>query len=351
MYAISMRFFSQIWPERRMDKAHRHLDASKNSENKTRNHRLMKLAFVFPGQGAQSVGMMAGFSGNTAVADTLARAGAALSEDIAALIAQGPKEQLDLTTNTQPVMLAASVAAYNAWRAAGGAAPSVVAGHSLGEYSAMVAAGIIGLEDAVRLVRLRAAAMQDAVPAGAGGMAAILGLDDDAVRGACAEAQASGAGVVQAVNFNAPAQVVIAGSKAAVDKACEIAKEKGAKRALPLAVSAPFHSTLMKPAAEKLAAALQNVTLMAPAIALINNVDVASPTEPAQIRDALVRQAWHPVRWVETVQKMRADGVTHIVECGPGKVLQGLVKRIAPELQALAIVDDASIAQTLEALK
>ncbi|MFM2399166.1 MAG: hypothetical protein RL341_1323, partial [Pseudomonadota bacterium] len=196
-----------------------------------------------------------------------------------------------------------------------------------------------------------AAAMQDAVPAGEGGMAAILGLDDDAVRAACSEAQATGAGVVQAVNFNAPAQVVIAGAKAAVDKACEIAKTKGAKRALPLAVSAPFHSTLMKPAAEKLAIALQSVKVNAPQITLINNVDVTSPTEPAQIRDALVRQAWHPVRWVEIVQKMQADGVTHIVECGPGKVLQGLIKRIAPDIACFAIYDDASVAQTLEALK
>jgi [acyl-carrier-protein] S-malonyltransferase len=311
----------------------------------------MKLAFVFPGQGAQTVGMMAGFATNAAVADTMQRASKALGEDLSALIATGPKELLDLTTNTQPVMLAASVAAYNAWRAAGGAAPQVVAGHSLGEYSAMVAAGIMSLEDAVKLVRIRAAAMQDAVPAGEGGMAAILGLDDDAVRAACSEAQAAGAGVVQAVNFNAPAQVVIAGSKAAVDKACEIAKAKGAKRALPLAVSAPFHSTLMKPAAEKLAIALQSVAVSAPQITLINNVDVASPTEPAHIRDALVRQAWHPVRWVEIIQKMQADGVTHIVECGPGKVLQGLIKRIAPDLACFAIYDDASVAQTLEALK
>jgi [acyl-carrier-protein] S-malonyltransferase len=311
----------------------------------------MKLAFVFPGQGAQSVGMMAGFAGNAAVASTMQRASAALGEDLDALIANGPKETLDLTTNTQPVMLAASVAAFNAWRAAGGAAPSVVAGHSLGEYSAMVAAGIMQLEEAVKLVRIRAAAMQDAVPAGEGAMAAILGLDDDAVRAACSEAQAAGSGVVQAVNFNAPAQVVIAGTKAAVDKACEIAKAKGAKRALPLAVSAPFHSTLMKPAAEKLAVALQNVMINAPQITLINNVDVASPTDPAHIRDALMRQAWHPVRWVEIIQKMQADGVAHFVECGPGKVLQGLIKRIAPDAANFAIYDDASITQTLEALK
>jgi [acyl-carrier-protein] S-malonyltransferase len=311
----------------------------------------MKLAFVFPGQGAQTVGMMAGFAGNAAVADTMKRASAALGEDLDALIANGPKETLDLTTNTQPVMLAASVAAYNAWRAAGGAVPSVVAGHSLGEYSAMVAARIIGLEDAVKLVRLRAGAMQDAVPAGEGGMAAILGLSDDDVRAACAEAGAAGVGVVQAVNFNAPAQVVIAGTKAAVDKACEIAKTKGAKRALPLSVSAPFHSTLMKPAADKLAVALAAVSLKSPEIALINNVDVASLTDPVQIRDALVRQAWHPVRWVETIQKMQAEGVTHIVECGPGKVLQGLIKRIAPDVAAFTIYDDASIVQTLEALK
>jgi [acyl-carrier-protein] S-malonyltransferase len=311
----------------------------------------MKLAFVFPGQGSQSVGMLAGFVGNTYVAHTLQRASSALNQDLAALIADGPKETLDLTTNTQPVMLAASVAAYNAWRASGGAAPQVVAGHSLGEYSALVAAEVLPLEEAIKLVRLRAAAMQDAVPAGEGGMAAILGLDDDAVRAACQEAQAAVGGVVQAVNFNAPAQVVIAGAKAAVDQACEIAKAKGAKRALPLAVSAPFHSTLMKPAAEKLAVALDALQLRAPSITLINNVDVASPTEPAHIRDALVRQAWQPVRWVEIIQKMQADGVTHLVECGPGKVLQGLMKRIAPQIASFAIVDNASIAQTLEALK
>jgi [acyl-carrier-protein] S-malonyltransferase len=311
----------------------------------------MKLAFVFPGQGAQSVGMMAGFANNAVVANTLQQASDALGMDLNALIAHGPKETLDLTTNTQPAMLCASVAAYNAWRAAGGPAPQVVAGHSLGEYSAMVAAEMLRLEDAVKLVRLRAAAMQDAVPAGQGGMAAILGLDDDAVRAACTEAQAATGGVVQAVNFNAPAQVVIAGAKAAVDQACEIAKAKGAKRALPLAVSAPFHSTLMKPAAEKLAVALADVPLQAPSITLINNVDVASPTDPMQIRDALVRQAWQPVRWVEIIQAMQASGVTHFVECGPGKVLQGLIKRIAPSAANSAIYDDASIVQTLEALQ
>jgi [acyl-carrier-protein] S-malonyltransferase len=311
----------------------------------------MKLAFVFPGQGAQTVGMMAGFAGNTAVAGTMQRASAALGEDLDALIANGPKETLDLTTNTQPVMLAASVAAYSAWRAAGGVVPQVVAGHSLGEYSALVAAEVLSLEDAVNLVRLRASAMQDAVPAGEGGMAAILGLDDDAVRAACAEAQAAAGGVVQAVNFNAPAQVVIAGNKMAVDQACNIAKAKGAKRALPLAVSAPFHSTLMKPAADKLAVALNALQLRAPSIPLINNVDVASPTDPAQIRDALVRQAWQPVRWVEIIQNMQAGGVTHVVECGPGKVLQGLIKRIAPDIANHAIYDDASVAHTIQALK
>jgi [acyl-carrier-protein] S-malonyltransferase len=311
----------------------------------------MKLAFVFPGQGSQSVGMLAGFVGNAAVAQTMQRASSALQQDLAALIANGPKETLDLTTNTQPVMLAASVATYNAWRAAGGAIARVVAGHSLGEYSALVAAQALGLEEAVKLVRMRAAAMQDAVPAGEGGMAAILGLDDAAVHSACTQAQAAVGGVVQAVNFNAPAQVVIAGNKTAVDQACEIAKGKGAKRALPLAVSAPFHSTLMKPAAEKLAVALDAVQLQAPSITLINNVDVASPTDPVHIRDALVRQAWQPVRWVEIIHAMQAGGVTHIVECGPGKVLQGLVKRIAPELANFAIYDDASIAQTMEALQ
>jgi [acyl-carrier-protein] S-malonyltransferase len=309
----------------------------------------MKIAFVFPGQGSQSVGMLDAWAGNAAVADTLEHASAALGQDLAALIAQGPAEQLNLTTNTQPVMLAAAVAVYRAWIAAGGAAPAMVAGHSLGEYSALTAAGALALEDAVRIVRIRADAMQAAVPVGTGGMAAVLGLDDDAVRSLCARA-AQGE-VVEAVNFNAPAQVVIAGHKAAVERACELARAEGAKRALVLPVSAPFHSSLLKPAAAVLQQALAGFDLSAPEIPLLNNVDVASPADPAAVKDALVRQAWHAVRWVETIQAMKAQGVTHIVECGPGKVLNGLTKRIDRDLTGLAITDPASLQAALEILQ
>lgn len=298
----------------------------------------MTFAFVFPGQGSQSVGMLNAFADHPAVAATLAEASDALGQDIGKLIAEGPAEELNLTTNTQPVMLTAAVAVYRAWQAAGGPTPTVVAGHSLGEYSALVAAGAIAFKDAVPLVRFRAKAMQEAVPVGEGGMAAILGLSDDDVRAACAEA--SVAGVVEAVNFNAPAQVVIAGAKAAVEKACEIAKAKGAKRALPLPVSAPFHSSLLKPASDRLREYLANVTVNAPVIPVINNVDVAVVSDPAAIKDALVRQAASPVRWVETVQKMKGDGITRVVECGPGKVLAGLVKRIDGEIVGDAIFED-----------
>lgn len=308
----------------------------------------MKIAFVFPGQGSQTVGMLAGFAGNPVVEQTLARASAALGQDLAGLIANGPAEQLNLTTNTQPVMLAASVAFHEAWKAAGGPAPALVAGHSLGEYAALVAAEALSLEDAVRLVRIRADAMQSAVPVGQGGMAAIIGLDDDAVRAVCAAA-AQGQ-VVEAVNYNAPSQVVIAGHKEAVERACEGAKQAGAKRALPLPVSAPFHSRLMEPASLKLAEALAAIPVQSPKIPVINNVDVAFPQEPTLIRDALVRQAWHPVRWVETIQTMKAQGVTHVVECGPGKVLTGLTKRIEGELAGLSILDQASLDATLAAL-
>ncbi|MGN7100239.1 ACP S-malonyltransferase [Ralstonia holmesii] len=309
----------------------------------------MTFAFVFPGQGSQSVGMLNAFADHPAVAATLAEASDALGQDIGKLIAEGPAEELNLTTNTQPVMLTAAVAVYRAWQAAGGPTPTVVAGHSLGEYSALVAAGAIAFKDAVPLVRFRAKAMQEAVPVGEGGMAAILGLSDDDVRAACAEA--SGAGVVEAVNFNAPAQVVIAGAKAAVEKACEIAKAKGAKRALPLPVSAPFHSSLLKPASDRLREYLANVTVNAPVIPVINNVDVAVVSDPAAIKDALVRQAASPVRWVETVQKMKADGITRVVECGPGKVLAGLVKRIDGEIVGDAIFDPASLEAVLGQLK
>jgi [acyl-carrier-protein] S-malonyltransferase len=282
------------------------------------------------------------------VAGTVARASAALGQDLGSLIAQGPAEQLNLTTNTQPAMLTAGVAMYEAWRAAGGRQPDVMAGHSLGEYAALAAAQVLQLEDAVRLVRIRADAMQAAVPVGTGAMAAILGLDDDAVRAACA--QASQGQVVEAVNFNAPAQVVIAGHKAAVERACEAAKAAGAKRALVLPVSAPFHSSLLEPAAAVLGKALAEATLSVPSIAVVNNVDVEAPTEPAAIRDALVRQAWHPVRWVETIRAMKAQGVTHVIECGPGKVLTGLVKRIDGELTGLAITDPASLDAALAAV-
>ena len=309
----------------------------------------MKIAFVFPGQGSQSVGMLDAWAQDATVSDTIAQASEALGQDLSALISAGPAEELNLTTNTQPVMLASAVAMYRAWLQAGGQEPSWVAGHSLGEYSALTAAGSLELRDAVKLVRIRADAMQRAVPVGQGGMAAVLGLDDDTVRSVCA--QAAQGEVVEAVNFNAPAQVVIAGHKAAVERACELAKGAGAKRALVLPVSAPFHASLLQPAAEQLAQALAGVDVKAPRIPLVNNVDVASPGDPAAIKDALVRQAWHPVRWVETIQFMKAQGVTHVVECGPGKVLSGLVKRIDRDLVGLSISDPASLQSTLETLK
>ncbi|PLP98982.1 ACP S-malonyltransferase [Cupriavidus pauculus] len=311
----------------------------------------MKFAFVFPGQGSQSVGMLNAFADNPVVRATLEEASTALGQDIGKLIAEGPAEDLNLTTNTQPVMLTAAVAVYRAWLDAGGPVPALVAGHSLGEYSALVAAGVIPFADAVPLVRFRAQAMQEAVPVGEGGMAAILGLSDDDVRAACAEAAAAGVGVVEAVNFNAPSQVVIAGNKGAVEKACEIAKAKGAKRALPLPVSAPFHSSLLKPASDRLRERMAGLTFSAPAIPLVNNVDVAVVNDPAQIKDALVRQAAAPVRWVECVQKMAAEGVTHVIECGPGKVLAGMTKRIDGNLVGGAIFDPASLQETLALLK
>jgi len=303
-------------------------------------------AFVFPGQGSQSVGMLDAWGEHPAVRDTLADASQALGEDIGRLIHEGPKEQLDLTTNTQPVMLAAAVACYRAWMAETGHAPAVVAGHSLGEYSALVAAGSLTLADALPLVRFRAQAMQEAVPVGAGAMAAILGLDADVVRSVCAEVAAAVGEPVSAANYNDPKQTVIAGSKAAVDQACEALKGRGAKRALPLAVSAPFHCALMKPAAERLKERLATATLRAPQIPLINNIDVAVQTEPDAIREALYRQAFGPVRWVETVQAMHARGVTHLVECGPGKVLGALARRIVAELNVGHVNDPATLAET-----
>ncbi len=312
-------------------------------------------AFVFPGQGSQSVGMLDAWGDHPAVRETLAEASAALGEDVGALIAGGPKEALALTTNTQPVMLVAGVAAWRAWRAEGGALPAAVAGHSLGEYSALVAAGVLTLAQAAPLVRLRAAAMQEAVPVGAGAMAAILGLPAQKVIEGCAQAQQQfGAGspeVVEAVNFNDPAQTVIAGTRAGVDRACELLKGLGAKRALPLPVSAPFHSSLMKPAAERLRAALAGLELAPPQFPVLNNVDVAAPQEADAIRDALYRQAYRPVRWVECVQALKASfGATHIVECGPGKVLAGMTRRIDPELVGASLYDPATLAETKELL-
>ncbi len=311
----------------------------------------MKFAFVFPGQGSQAVGMLNAWGDHVEVKKTLAEASEALGEDVARLIAEGPAEALSLTTNTQPVMLTAGVACYRAWRAEGGPEAAVMAGHSLGEYGALVAAGVIEFKDAVPMVRFRAQAMQDAVPVGTGGMAAILGMDDDAVRQVCADAQAATGEVVEAVNYNAPAQVVIAGSKAGVEKACELAKAAGAKRALPLPVSAPFHSSLLKPASEKLEAYLADKTFQAPRIDVINNVDVSILKDPAAIKNALVRQAAAPVRWVETIQAMAAQGVTHVVECGPGKVLTGMTKRIHGDLNGLAVYDPATVAEVMAVIK
>lgn len=313
----------------------------------------MKLAMVFPGQGSQAVGMLKAYAGLPGVEEVRAQAAAALGEEFLTLLDDGPAEQLNLTVNTQPAMLTAAIAAYRAWLASGGPAPAIVAGHSLGEYSALVAAGALRFEDALPLVRFRARSMQEAVPEGQGAMAAILGLDDDAARAACAEAEQGGnpGEAVQAVNFNAPGQVVIAGHKSAVARAIEACKARGAKRALPLPVSAPFHSSLMQPAADKLKVCLEKVLVSTPGIPMINNVDVKIETDPASIKMALVRQAAAPVRWADTIRFMAAQGVTHVVECGPGKVLAGLVKRIDPSLQGIAAADRASLEQALLAVK
>jgi len=309
----------------------------------------MKLAMVFPGQGSQSVGMMQAYGDIAAVREVLAEASDVLDQDLGKLMAEGPAEQLNQTVNTQPVMLTAGYAAYRAWISLGGSEPALVAGHSLGEYTALVAAGVLSFRDALPLVRFRAQAMQEAVPQGLGAMAAILGLDEDAVRAACAEA-AQGE-IVQAVNFNSPGQVVIAGHATAVKRACDAAKARGAKRALPLPVSAPFHSALMQPAAERLQHYLQGVAFQAPRIEVINNVDVASYADPAQIKGALVRQAFNPVRWVETIRTFAARGITHVAESGPGKVLAGMTKRIDGKLESLALPDKASIEQGIGQLK
>lgn len=315
---------------------------------------MSSFAFVFPGQGSQSVGMLDAWGDHPAVVETLKEASDAMGEDLGALIHHGPQEALGLTTNTQPVMLVSAIAAYRAWLAEGGAQPAVVAGHSLGEYSALVAAGVLTLAQAAPLVRFRAAAMQDAVAVGVGAMAAVLGMGAAKVIEGCAQAKAtfpSDSGeVVEAVNFNDPAQTVIAGSKAAVEKACEVLKAMGAKRALNLPVSAPFHSSLMKPAAEKLKEKLAATTFAAPQIKVVNNIDVAIETDADRIRDALYRQAFGPVRWVECVQAIKAQGVTMVLECGPGKVLAGMVKRIDADMTGLPVFDPASLAQAKGAL-
>jgi [acyl-carrier-protein] S-malonyltransferase len=309
----------------------------------------MKLAMVFPGQGSQSVGMMAGYDAFPVVRDTFAEASAALGQDLWALVTDGPDEALNQTVNTQPTMLAADIAVYRAWRAAGGAAPTVLAGHSLGEYAALVASGALSFADALPLVRFRAQAMQEAVPEGVGAMAAVMGLDEPVLGEACREA-AQGQ-VVEPVNFNAPGQIVIAGHREAVERAIAIAKSKGAKRALMLPVSAPFHSMLLKPAAERLAAYLAKVPFDLPAMPVLHNVDVRAAHSPDAIRAALAAQAASPVRWIETVRAFAAQGVTHVVECGPGKVLSGLVKRIAAEIETFPLNDGEAIAAAIAATR
>ena len=309
----------------------------------------MRIAFVFPGQGSQSVGMLGGFAENETVQRVMARADEALGFSLTGLIAEGPAETLSLTVNTQPAMLASSVAFYEAWLAAGGRAPEMMAGHSLGEYSALCAAGAMDLETAVRLVRFRAEAMQSAVPVGVGGMAAVMGLADADVEAACEEARAVGR--VEAVNFNAPGQVVIAGEKEAVARAIECAKARGCRRAIVLPVSAPFHSSLMQPAAAKLAERLAATDIKVPATPVIANIDVEVHETPDAIREALARQAAGAVQWVRTIERMKAAGITDIVECGPGKVLTGLLRRTAPEINGHNIFDAASLAAVLEKLK
>ena len=305
----------------------------------------MSFAFVFPGQGSQSVGMMAAYGDSTVVRATFDEASAALGDDLWQMVAEGPAEALTQTVNTQPVMLTAGIAAWRLWQEKGGRTPAMVAGHSLGEYSALVAAGVIAFKDAVPLVRLRAAAMQEAVPLGTGAMAAVLGLDNAGIAAACAEA-AQGE-VVEPVNFNANGQTVIAGHKGAVERAMEACKARGAKMAKALPVSAPFHSSLIRPAADKLAARLADLTLQAPVIPVINNVDVAIENDPGRIKDALVRQAYNPVRWVETIQFMASLGITTVAECGPGKVLAGLTKRCADGVAGVALADVAAIEANL----
>ncbi|KAB2967603.1 ACP S-malonyltransferase [Zoogloea sp.] len=306
----------------------------------------MNFAFVFPGQGSQAVGMMAAYGESAVIRQAFAEASEALGQDLWQMVAEGPAEVLAQTVNTQPLMLTAGIAVYREWIARGGATPSLVAGHSLGEYSALVAAGALDFAEAVKLVRLRAQAMQEAVPQGEGAMAALLGLDEPAAAEACAEAAQGD--VVSAANLNSPGQIVIAGSKAAVERAIVAAKARGAKRALLLPVSAPFHCALMKPAAERLQQRLAEIELRVPSIPVLNNVDVAVEDQPVRIKDALVRQAYSPVRWIETVQEIARRGATHVFECGPGKVLAGMTKRIEGSLLGGAIADAASLEETLK---
>jgi [acyl-carrier-protein] S-malonyltransferase len=310
---------------------------------------MARVAFVFPGQGSQSVGMLASFAGSTVVDDIVRRASDALGQDVGKMIAQGPSELLELTVNTQPCLLTASLATYAAWRAAGGPLPELMAGHSLGEYTALAAGDAIRLEDAVPLVRFRAEVMQQAVPVGVGTMAAILGLDDQGVIAACAEAASDE--VVEAVNFNAPSQVVIAGHRAAVARACEICRRLGAKKAVTLAVSVPFHSSLLADAADRLRTRLASVEVRTPSVPVINNIDVSVESDPPRIRDALARQAAGPVRWTQVIQAMSERGITHVIECGPGKVLSGLTRRIVPALNSLSVSDPASLDQALSAVR
>lgn len=307
-----------------------------------------KVAFIFPGQGSQSVGMLDAFAENVAVQNTLAQAGEAIGFDLGEMIHQGPAEVLSLTENTQPVMLVSAIAIYRAWLALGGSAPAMLAGHSLGEYTAYVAAGALRFQDAVPLVRFRAQAMQEAVPVGTGSMAAIIGMDKDGVVELCRLSQATTGEIVEAVNFNAPNQIVIAGHRAAVEHASAQAKPAGAKLVAPLAVSAPFHSSLMQPVAVPLKNYLNKLALTQPEIMVINNVDVSSVMTASEICETLVRQAYSPVRWVETIELMAQAGVTHIVECGPGKVLSGMVKRINPDMQVLNMYDLSSMEKVLE---
>jgi [acyl-carrier-protein] S-malonyltransferase len=302
----------------------------------------MKFAFLFPGQGSQSVGMMQGFGDLAAVRDTFAEASDALGQDFWRMVTE-PNEELNLTSNTQPLMLVVGIATWRAWLKAGGAQPAMMAGHSLGEYTALVAAGALSFKDALPLVRYRAEVMQSAVAEGVGAMAAILGLDDDTVRVICMEAAQDE--VLEAVNFNTPGQVVIAGNKAAVERGMEIAKAKGAKRALILPVSVPSHCALMKPAADSLKAYLEKIDMVSPKIPVLHNADVAAYSDAAKIKDALVRQLYSPVRWVESVQKMAADGITIAAECAPGKVLSGMTKRIVAEMPCLAFTGSEAISE------